>query len=150
MTRSRMLTLPALLALTLAACGDGGTSAAPSEAALPSTAASEAAAPSEAAASEAAAPSEDAGTGRNVTLTDFAFSEGELTVASGTVVTFRNAGSAPHTVTQGTDGVEAADSTFDEQVAPGDEVEITFDEAGTFEVTCLLHPQMNLPVVVEG
>jgi plastocyanin len=150
MTRSRMLTLPALLALTLAACGDGGTSAAPSEAAWPSTAASEAAAPSEAAASEAAAPSEDAGTGRNVTLTDFAFSEGELTIASGTVVTFRNAGSAPHTVTQGTDGVEAADSTFDEQVAPGDEVEITFDEAGTFEVTCLLHPQMNMTVVVEG
>ena len=150
MTRSRMLILPALLALTLAACGDGGTSPAPSEAALPSTAASEAAAPSEAAASEAAAPSEDAGTGRNVTLTDFAFSEGELTIASGTVVTFRNAGSAPHTVTHGTDGVEAADSTFDEQVAPGDEVEITFDEAGTFDVTCLLHPQMNMTVVVEG
>jgi plastocyanin len=151
MTRSRTLILPALLALTLAACGDGGTSSAPSEAALPSVAAaSEAVAPSEAAASEAAAPSDDAGSGRNVTLTDFAFSEGELTVAAGTVVTFRNAGSAPHTVTEGTDGVEAADSTFNEQVAPGDEVEITFDEAGTFEVTCLLHPQMNMTVVVEG
>jgi plastocyanin len=145
-----MLIFPALLALTLAACGDGGTSSAPSEAALPSTAASEAAAPSETAASEAAAPSEDAGGGRNVTLTDFAFSEGELSIAAGTVVTFRNAGSAPHTVTEGTDGEEAADSTFNEQVAPGDEVEITFDEAGTFEVTCLFHPQMNMTVVVEG
>ncbi len=151
MTRSRMVILPALLALILAACGDGGTSSAPSQAAAPSeAAASEAAAPSEAAASEAAAPSEDAGTGRNVTLTDFAFSEGELTIAAGTVVTFRNAGSAPHTVTEGTDGEEAADSTFNEQVAPGDEAEITFDEAGTFEVTCLFHPQMNMTVVVEG
>lgn len=151
MYRSRSLVLPALLALTLAACGDdGGASTSPSEQALPSTAASEAAEPSEAASSEAAAPSEDAADGRNVTLTDFAFSEGELTVAAGTVVTFRNAGSAPHTVTEGTDGVEAEGSTFDEQVGPGDEVEITFDEAGTFEVTCLFHPQMNMTVVVEG
>jgi plastocyanin len=29
-------------------------------------------------------------------------------------------------------------------------VEITFDEAGTFDVTCLFHPQMNMTVVVEG
>ena len=150
MNRSRTLILPALLAMTLAACGDGGSSTAPSEDALPSTAASEAAAPSEAAESEAAAPSEDASGGRNVTLTDFAFSEGELTIASGTVVTFRNAGSAPHTVTEGTDGVEAEGSTFNEQVSPGSEVEITFDEAGTFDVTCLFHPDMNMTVVVEG
>ena len=149
MNRSRTLTLPALLALTLAACGDGGASTAPSEDALPSAAASEAA-PSEAAEPSEAAASEDAGGGRNVTLTDFAFSEGELTIATGTVVTFRNAGSAPHTVTEGTDGQEADDAAFDEQLGPGDEVEITFDEAGAFEVTCLFHPQMNMTVVVEG
>jgi len=149
MNRSRTLIVPALLALTLTACGDEGSSAAPSEDALPSTAASEAAEPSEAAASEAAEPSEDAG-GRNITLTDFAFSEGELTVAVGDTVTFRNSGSAPHTVTEGTDGVEADGSSFNEQVSPGDEVEITFDEAGTFDVTCLFHPQMNMTVVVEG
>ncbi len=150
MTRSRMVILPALLALTMAACGDGGTSSEPSEAALPSTAASEAAAPSEAAASEAAAPSEDAGGGRNVTLTDNAFSEGELTIAVGDTVTFRNAGSNPHTVTEGTNGAEADGSSFNEQVAPGDEVEVTFDEAGTFDVTCLFHGNMNMTVVVEG
>jgi plastocyanin len=149
MNRSRTLIVPALLALTLTACGDEGSSATSSEDALPSTAASEAAEPSEAAASEAAEPSEDAG-GRNITLTDFAFSEGELTVAVGDTVTFRNSGSAPHTVTEGTDGVEADGSSFNEQVSPGDEVEITFDEAGTFDVTCLFHPQMNMTVVVEG
>ena len=145
MTRSRMVILPALLALVLAACGDGGTSAAPSEAALQSLPAA-----SEAAPSEAAAPSEDAASGRNVTLTDNAFSEGELTIAVGDTVTFRNAGSNPHTVTEGTNGAEAEGSSFNEQVAPGDEVEITFDEAGTFDVTCLFHGNMNMTVVVEG
>jgi plastocyanin len=152
MNRSRSMIFAALLALTLAACGSGDdSSTAPSEDALPSTAASEAAEPSEAAeASEAAEPSDDAGSGRNVTITDFAFSEGELTIAAGSVVTFRNSGSAPHTVTEGTRGVEADDSSFNEQVAPGNEVEVTFDEAGTYEVTCLFHPDMNMTVVVEG
>jgi plastocyanin len=146
MNRSRTLILPALLALTLSACGGGdAASDTPSEEPVASVAASEAAEPS-----EAAAPSEDASGGRNVTLTDFAFSEGELTIAAGTTVTFRNSGSAPHTVTEGTDGVEADGSSFNEQLAPGDEAEITFDEAGTFDVTCLLHPQMNMTVVVEG
>lgn len=147
MSRSRTLVLPALLALTLAACAsDDGSSTAPSADALPSNAAaSEAAVPS-----EAAAPSEEPAGGRNVTITDFAFSEGELTIAVGDTVTFRNAGSAPHTVTEGTDGAEAEDSSFNEQVGPGDEVEVTFDEAGTFDVTCLFHGTMNMTVVVEG
>ena len=90
------------------------------------------------------------GGGRNVTLTDNAFSEGELTIAVGDTVTFRNAGSNPHTVTEGSNGAEAEGSSFNEQVAPGDEVEITFDEAGTFDVTCLFHGNMNMTVVVEG
>ena len=147
MNRSRTLILPALLALILAACaGDDGASTAPSDERLESTAAE----PSEAVGSEATEPSEDADGGRTITITDFAFSEGELTVAVGDTVLFRNSGSAPHTVTEGTDGVEAEGSSFNEQVGAGEEVEVTFDEAGTFDVTCLFHPQMNMTVVVEG
>ncbi len=85
-----------------------------------------------------------------VTLTDFAFSEGEITIATGDTVTFVNDGSAPHTATEGADGVAADDPFFNEQLAPGADVEVTFDEAGTYEVTCLLHPQMNMTIVVEG
>ena len=144
MTRSRSVAFAAFLPLLLVACG-GATSDAPSDEPAASVAASQAAEPS-----EAAAPSEEAGDGRQVTLTDFAFSEGELTIDAGTTVTFLNGGSAPHTATEGVDGVAADDPFFNEQLAPGDEVEVTFDEAGTYEVTCLLHPQMNMTIVVEG
>jgi len=150
MTRSRSVASAAFLALLLAACGDA-TSDAPSDEPAASVPASIAAESSEAAEpSEDAGPSEESGDGRQVTLTDFAFSEGELTIAAGTTVTFRNSGSAPHTATEGVDGVAADDPFFNEQLAPGDEVEVTFDEAGTFEVTCLFHPQMNMTIVVEG
>jgi plastocyanin len=150
MIRSRSLAFIAAFAVLLVACGST-TSDAPSDEPPASVAASEAAEPSDAAEpSQAAEPSEEGSDGRQVTLTDFAFSEGELTIPVGTVVTFLNGGSAPHTATEGADGVAADDPFFNEQLAPGDEVEVTFDEAGTYEVTCLLHPQMNMTIVVEG
>ena len=150
MNRSRSPLAAVLLALTLAmalvACSnDGAASGAPSDDPPASVAASEAAEPS-----DAAEPSEAAGDGRQVTITDFAFSEGTLTIPTGTTVTFLNAGQAPHTATEGADGVAADDPLFNEQVGPGDEVDVVFDEAGTYEVTCLLHPQMNMTIIVEG
>jgi len=150
MIRSRSLASIAVLAVLLVACGDT-TSDTPSDEPPASVAASEAAEPSVAAEpSEAAEPSDEGSGGRQVTLTDFAFSEGELTIPVGSTVTFLNGGSAPHTATEGTDGVAADDPFFNEQLAPGDEAEVTFDEAGTYEVTCLFHPQMNMTIVVEG
>ena len=144
MIRSRSLAFIAVLAVLLVACGNT-TSDSPSDEPPASVAASVAAEPS-----EAAEPSDEGSGGRQVTLTDFAFSEGELTIPVGSTVTFLNGGSAPHTATEGTDGVAADDASFNEQLAPGDEAEVTIDEAGTYEVTCLLHPQMNMTIVVEG
>jgi plastocyanin len=57
---------------------------------------------------------------------------------------------AAHTVTEGSDGTAADGARFDEQVANGAEVTVTFDEAGTYEITCTLHPSMNMTVTVEG
>lgn len=149
MNRSRSLlaaVVVLVLAMALVACGGGSaSSAAPSDEPAASVAASEAAEPP-----EAAEPSEGASDGRQITITDFAFSEGTLTIPVGTTVTFLNAGSAPHTATEGSDGTAADDPFFNEQVGPGDEVEVVFDEAGTFDVTCLFHPQMNMTIEVEG
>jgi plastocyanin len=141
----------ALLALVLAACSDGGASReAPSEEAPASEAApSDAAEPSEAAPSDAPEPSE-AATGARVTIADFAFTSAEVTVSAGETVTFLNSDTAAHTVTEGTDGAEADGSRFNEQVGPGEEVVITFDEPGRYDVTCLFHPTMNMKVIVEG
>lgn len=151
MHRSRPI-LPALAALTLvlAACADGGT---PSEAA--SQAASEEP-PASVAASEpaepsvAAEPSEEAGDDFTVTLSGFAFSTGQLTVPAGTEVTFENADSAAHTVTEGTDGRAAADPIINAQLGPDATTRFTFDEPGEYQITCLFHPNMNMTVVVEG
>lgn len=149
MHRSRPI-LPALaaLALVLAACGDGGAS---SEAASEEPPASVAAAPSEGAQpSVAAEPSEAAADEFTVTLSGFAYSTGELTVPAGTEVTFENADSAAHTVTEGTDGRPASDPSIDEQLGPDATTTFTFDEPGEYEITCLFHPNMNMTVVVEG
>ncbi len=34
------------------------------------------------------------------------------------------------------------------RVAP--DVVVTFDEAGTFNITCKIHPTMNMTITVEG
>ena len=155
MHRSRPI-LPALaaLALLLAACADGTTSSeAPSAASEPpaSVAASEAAPPSEEAEpSVAAEPSEAAEDDFTVTLSGFAFSTGQLTVPAGTEVTFENADSAAHTVTEGTDGRPASDPIINAQLGPEATTTFTFDEPGEYEITCLFHPNMNMTVVVEG
>jgi plastocyanin len=145
MHRSRPVLPIAALSLVLAACGGGGDT--------PSEAASEAPASmaASAAASEAAPPSEGGGgESAEVRLQGFAFDTEELTIAAGTEVSFLNEDSAPHTVTEGVDGVAVDSPIIDEALAPDQDTSFTFDEPGTYEITCLLHPQMNMTIVVEG
>ena len=137
--------------MVLAACGDGGgdaspddVSEAPAASVAASIAASEAAEPSEASASEAVAEKV------RVQLDGFAFDTEELTIAAGTEVSFLNADSAPHTVTEGTDGQAADSPIIDEELAPNQGASFTFEDPGTYELTCLLHPSMNMTVIVEG
>ena len=148
MHRSR--SLPALtvgLILVLAACG--GTASSTSDA--PSQAESTAASPTESAApSEAAEPSEAAGAGETVRLSQFAFDPEELTIAAGTEVSFVNADSAAHTVTEGTDGTAVEDPIIDEELQQNGSTSFTFDEPGTYQITCRIHPSMNMTITVEG
>ena len=148
-TSTRTPTLLALLAaliLVLAACTGTGSGATAESSASVEESAAASTAESMAASSE---PSEGGGNGQTVNLTGFAFEPTEITVSVGDTVTFVNEDSAPHTVTEGTDGNAADDASFDEQVSAGDSVEITFDEAGDIDVTCLFHSQMNMVVHVE-
>jgi plastocyanin len=147
------LALLAALALALAACtsetgatAEASASAAESAAESMAESAQESAEPS---AEESATASEDGGEATHVTLSGFAFQPTQLTVSVGDTVRFINEDGAPHTVTEGTDGNADADAAFNEQVSAGEWIEVTFDEAGDINVTCLFHSNMNMVVHVE-
>ncbi len=85
----------------------------------------------------------DAATGSAVEIADFAFSPETLTVAAGTTVTWTNDGEKPHTATH-------AGGAFDSgRLEPGDDHRETFDEPGTYEYFCAIHPTMTGAIVVE-
>ena len=73
----------------------------------------------------------------------------EITVSSGTTVTWTNDDSTIHTVTEGTPGGAGATPAFDSSIiAPGATWENTFDTAGEFDYYCTLHPFMTGKVTV--
>ena len=127
MHRSRPLAI-LILVLLLAACGSTAESSAP--------------------AVGAGGEASDGGsaTGETVSLAGFAFSPSELTIPAGTTVTFTD--TANHTVTEGTDGEAVDDPIVDED--GGSDIEVTFDEPGTYNITCKIHPDMNMTITVEG
>ena len=87
--------------------------------------------------------------GNTVTLSGLAFSPTSLTVKVGTTVTFKNNDSVDHTVTNGKDGKPDANAAFDKSLPTGQSVDVTFDKAGTFNVTCKIHSSMNMTVTVQ-
>jgi len=79
-----------------------------------------------------------------VTIADFAFDPPTLEIPVGTTVTWTNNDAAAHTATS-TDGV------WDSNILnTGDSFSYTFDEAGTFDYICSLHPNMKAQIVVTG
>lgn len=129
--------------LALAACSPSASASAPAE----SAAASSAQPP---AASAAASPSE-AGTvsgDTTVTISGRSFG-GDITISAGSSVTFVNEDEFGHTATNGVDGVAAADALFDVTLPAGATSEpIVFDTPGVYQVTCKVHPTMNMTITV--
>jgi plastocyanin len=155
MHRSRLAPLAsivAVVAMVVSACAS--PAAAPSES-EPSPSPSEQAATASPSASEdapeSAEPSEEATAEEvRVRLESSQFDPSELTIPAGTTVLFLNADSYAHTVTEGTGGQAVEDPIVDRELAENRTVRVTFDEAGTYEITCELHPSMQLTVTVEG
>lgn len=82
-----------------------------------------------------------------VEMIETAFEPTEITVGPGTTVTWINRDSFDHTVTSGVRG-EPTD-LFDETVPAGESFSYTFEEPGTYEYFCSLHPGMDGTVIVE-
>lgn len=143
MIRHRTLPALAAIALMLAACGG-----APADDPSPTTAATPTAEPTTAA-SASAEPSEEGPARETVRLEGFAFDTDELTIAAGTEVMFVNADAAPHTVTHGSDGAAVDSPIVDDDLQQNGTTLVTFEEPGTYQITCRIHPSMNMTVVVE-
>jgi plastocyanin len=75
----------------------------------------------------------------------YRFSPETIQVTAGTTVTFRNEDNFTHSVKL-RDGSEP-----DHQVKPGESVQITFAQPGTYDYECSLHPRdMRGTVIVTG
>jgi plastocyanin len=90
-----------------------------------------------------------AGTEEQVTVRDGSFEPSEITVAEGTTVTWVNEDEQGHTVTNGEGGAPAAEPLFDEPLNAEQTVSYTFEEPGTYPVTCRVHHDMQMTVTVE-
>lgn len=80
----------------------------------------------------------------SVEIVGFAFKPAELKIKVGTTVTWTNKDSAPHTVTSVT-GTEL-DSP---NLGTGRSYYHTFNDKGTFDYYCTIHPMMKGKVIVE-
>ena len=77
------------------------------------------------------------------------FAPATLTISAGTAVAFENEASFDHTVTEGTGGQAVDDPIVDAQVPAGSRVRVVFDEPGTYDITCTIHPSMQMTITVE-
>jgi len=84
------------------------------------------------------------GGGTEVSMADIAFDPAEVTVGVGDTVTWTNDDSVDHDVTA--DSFSSGDPGG---IAPGDTFDHAFEEAGTFDYVCTVHPGMEGSVTVE-
>lgn len=75
----------------------------------------------------------------------YVFSPTKKTVKKGTVVTWQNTSSAPHTVT----GTSKNWKFKSKSISTGGKVTLTFTKAGTYHYYCAIHPYMKGTIVVK-
>ena len=79
--------------------------------------------------------------GSTINISGFAFNPGTLTVKKGTKVTWTNKDSAAHTI--------KSDTFNSGDIAQGGTFQFTFNNAGTFNYTCGIHPSMMGKIIVQ-
>jgi plastocyanin len=78
-----------------------------------------------------------------VTVQNFSFNPGDLTVKTGTKVTWKFEDSVQHNVTAGDKSFKSNDES------KGGSYSFTFNKAGSYDYTCTIHPQMHGSVTVK-
>lgn len=82
------------------------------------------------------------GGGADLTIVDFSFSPADLTVSDGDTITVLNIGDTSHTFT-------TEDEAIDEEIGPGEEVEVTIEGVSSQGFSCRFHSQMTGTLTVE-
>ncbi len=77
-----------------------------------------------------------------INITNRGFSPEEITIKTGSYVTFTNKDSVTHAVIE-------SNKAFNKEIKPGDSFKITFDKSGTFEYISSSYPNMKGKVVVQ-
>ena len=133
-----------VLMTLLAGCGSSSTAATTSAptATVPPTATSAPAAPPTTA---PAPPTAVSGSQVAITIQGFAFSPQQITVKTGTTVTWTDMDSVAHTVTS-----VSGPASFNSGplTASGGTFKFTFAQAGTYQYHCMIHPVMTATIVV--
>ncbi len=82
--------------------------------------------------------------GARISIANFAFAPGEITVAPGSMVTWSNDDGAPHGLAYN-DGAKGTDVLL-----PGASFSRVFDKPGTFDYVCAVHAYMTGKVIVRA
>jgi plastocyanin len=140
-TKVWLCLLAAGLLVLLAACGGGTTTtAAPTN--TPTTAPTNTPTTAPTNTPTTASTTTPTSNGNSVTIMNFAFSPGTLTVKTGTKVTWMNKDTVTHTVT-------ADQGAFDSgALSPGNSFSFTFNKAGTYSYHCNIHHFMMATIIV--
>lgn len=87
------------------------------------------------------APAPSGNAADSVAIQNFAFNPGTLTVSKGATVTWMNRDAAPHQIKS---------ATFNSSLLnQGQSFSFTFNETGTFDYSCAIHPSMLGKIVVQ-
>jgi plastocyanin len=78
-----------------------------------------------------------------VTISGFAFSPADLTVKTGTTITWTNNDPASHTI------VADAGAFSSDPFAKGGTYQFTFSQPGTYAYHCSIHPSMKGTIIVQ-
>jgi amicyanin len=86
--------------------------------------------------------------GNAVTIQNFAFNPQTITISVGETVTWTNQDSAPHSVMDDP-GLPDVSGLSSAVLSKGGSYSFTFDQAGTWNYYCSIHPSMKGTVVVQ-
>lgn len=81
----------------------------------------------------------------NINISNFSFNPSTITIKKGSIVTWVNQDSAPHRIASGSGSPANFSSN---NLNKGNTYQFTFNQTGTFNYYCAVHPSMTAKIIV--